>query len=88
MKFKDWYQFNFVDNKVMDCIGDIYIKVFRKKSFASEDKCFQILMKMDDAVKMFGEYPLMKIGFHHEQRDCGDYKTLSALLYLEEVDSE
>ena len=30
MKFKEWHNYNCVENKVMDYIGDIYIKVFRK----------------------------------------------------------
>ena len=62
--FGDWHKFNFVDNPVMNNLGDIYIKVFRKHSFKSEDKCLEGLMKIEDAVKMFSHYTLFKIGYH------------------------
>jgi hypothetical protein len=69
----------------MDSLGDIYVKVFRKKSFKTEDRIFCSLMRIDDAVKLVGALQLLKVSFHTEYRDGGsDYKALSALVYLEE----
>ena len=82
--FGEWHKFNFVDNKLMDSIGDMYIKVFRKPSFKSEDKCLEGLMHIDDAVKMFGSYSLFKINYHQEWRDnASNYKALCALICME-----
>lgn len=85
--FGEWHKFNFVDNTIMNNLGDIYIKVFRKRSLTSEDKCLEGLMKIDDAVKMFSHYTLFKIGYHtvpaRESFEC-DYKVLCALIYLED----
>ena len=83
--FREWHQFNFVDNKLMDYFGDIYIKLFRKKSFKTEDRCFCQLMRVDDALKLFGNYPLMKINFHTEMRESSmEYKALCALICMED----
>lgn len=85
--FGEWYRFNFVDNPVMSNLGDIYIKVFRKLSFKSDDKCLEGLMKVDDAARMFPHYNLFKITYHtvpaKESYDF-DYKVICALIYLEE----
>lgn len=82
--FGEWHKFNFEDNKLMDHLGDMYIKVFRKPSFKSEDKCLEGLMRIDDAVKMFGSYPLFKINYHQEWRDNeSNYKALCALIVME-----
>ena len=88
--FGEWYKFNFVDNKIMDTLGDLYIKVFRKKSFTSEDKCLEGLMRIDDAVKMFGDYSLMKINYHTDRspRYGSDYKALCALICMPEESNE
>ena len=85
--FGEWHKFNFVDNEVMKGLGDIYIKVFRKRSLTSNDKCLEGLMKIEDAVRMFSNYTLFKIGYHTvPARDSYefDYKVLCALIYLEE----
>lgn len=85
MTFAEWHNFNFVENKIMDYLGDLYIKVFRKKSFKTEDRIFCGLMRIDDAVKLVGALQLMKVSFHTECRDGGsEYKALSAMVYLEE----
>lgn len=86
MKFIDWYNFNFVENKIMDRIGDIYVKIFRKESFKHEDMILCSLVNFEDAVKLFGDMKLMKVSFHSEQKSAmgGEYKTLSALLYMED----
>ena len=85
--FGEWHKFNFVDNPVMNNLGDIYIKVFRKRSLTSDDKCLEGLMKIEDAVRMFSNYTLFKIAYHTiPARDTYDfdYKVLAALIYLEE----
>ena len=83
LTFNDWYTFNFVDNKVMDHLGDMFIKVFRKKSFKTDDKCFEVLMRIDDVVRMFGHYQIIKINYHtvlRSDKDLSDYKVLCALI--------
>lgn len=85
--FGEWHKFNFVDNKIMDTLGDIYVKVFRKHSFKSEDKCLEGLMRIDDAVKMFGNYPLIKVNYYATVKDGFEYKALCALIYIPEEES-
>jgi hypothetical protein len=85
--FGEWHKFNFVDNKLMDHLGDIYVKVFRKPSFKSEDKCLEGLMRIDDAVKMFGNYPLYKINYHSSYKNDFEYRALCALVVMEEEKS-
>lgn len=80
MKFIDWYNFNFVENKVMDRIGDIYMKVMRKKSFLHEDKMLDTLVRISDAVRMFGDYELMSVSFDKQD----NYTTICALVYKED----
>lgn len=84
--FGEWYKFNFVDNKIMDTLGDMYVKVFRRQSFTTEDKCLEGLMKISDAVKIFGDYKLMKINFHTapSPKYGSDYKALCALICMPE----
>lgn len=79
MKFIDWYNFNFVDNKVMDRVGDIYMKVMRKKSLLLEDKMLDTLVRVSDAVRMFGDYELMFVSIDKQN----DYATICALVYEE-----
>lgn len=79
MKFIDWYNFNFVDNKVMDRVGDIYMKVMRKKSSLLEDKMLDTLVRVSDAVRMFGDYELMFVSIDKQN----DYATICALVYKE-----
>ena len=87
--FGEWHKFNFVDNQIMNGLGDIYIKVFRKPSFKTDDKCLEGLMHIEDAVKMFGKYPLKKVNYHtapSSSFNC-DYKALCALIVMEEEKS-
>ena len=90
LKFKEWHNYNCVENKVMDYIGDIYIKVFRKlpkgTGFKTDNgnMMFSTLMRLEDAAKMFGELSLIKVHLHMEN----DYRTLCALLGWEEVEVE
>ena len=80
MKFIDWYNFNFVENKVMDRVGDIYMKAMRKKSFLLEDKMLDTLVRVSDAVRMFGDYELMSVSLDKQN----DYTTICALVYKED----
>jgi hypothetical protein len=85
MTFAEWYNFNFVENKIMDFLGDIYVKVFRKKSFKHEDMSLCGLMRISDAVKLVGNLELMKVNFHSELRDGEpNYKALCALVCMNE----
>jgi len=88
--FGEWYKFNFIDNKIMDSLGDMYVKVFRKQSFKNEDKCLEGLVKISDAVKIFGDYPLMKINFHTAPSPnySSDYKALCALICMPEESND
>lgn len=89
LKFKEWHNYNCVENKVMDCVADIYIKVFRKlpngTGFRTDRANMMIstLMRLEDAAKMFGELPLIKIHLYMEN----DYRTLCALLGWEEAEA-
>ena len=86
MKFVDWYNFNFVENKIMDRIDDIYVKVFRKESSQRADMVLCSLVSFEDAIKLFGDMKLMKVNFHseHSYNLNGQYKTLAALLCMED----
>lgn len=79
MKFAEWYNFNFVENKVMDGFGDIYVKVMRKKSFQRDDVMLDSLMKVSNAVHMFGDYELMLI----KPETQNNHETICALIYKE-----
>lgn len=80
MKFVDWYNFNFVENKVMGRISVIYMKAMRKKSFLLDDKMLDTLAKDSDAARMFGDYELMSVDL--DKRD--DYTTICAIVYKED----
>ena len=80
MKFVDGYNFNFVENKVMDRIGKIYMKAMRKKSFQLEDKMLDALVRVSDAVRMFGDYELMLVSLDKQD----DYTTICAIVYKED----
>jgi hypothetical protein len=46
-------------------------------------------MRVDDALKLFGNYSLMKINFHTEMRDSGmEYKALCALICMEDGNND
>ena len=83
MTFNEWYQFNFVTNKIMN-IGDIFVKIMRKKSINSNDKMLDALMRVEDAVGMFGDYTISFISFDSQPtKNLDNYKTLSVILYKE-----
>lgn len=79
MKFIDWYNFNFVENNVMN-FGDIYMKVMKKKSFHKDDVMLNSLMKITDAIQLFGDYNLMLVKLDEQN----NYKTICALVYKED----
>lgn len=79
MKFIDWYNFNFVDNKVIN-VCNIYVKCFRKKSYSADDVMFDATMRVEDANNLFGDYNLMMVKIHS---DGNDFARLCALIYKE-----
>ena len=80
MKFIDWYNFNFVDNKVIN-VGDIYVKCFRKKSYSADDVMFDAKMRVEDANNLFGDYNLMMVKIRSDEND---FARLCALIYKED----
>lgn len=77
MKFIDWYNFNFVDNKIMN-INEVYVIVLRKLSYKKEDIIFEAKIKIQDVVNIFAEYNLMQIRAIH------NYPFIEILIYNEE----
>ena len=80
MKFKDWYKFNFCNEDFECSIGDIYVKVFRKKSFVREDMVLEHLIKHEDAIVLFGDYELFVVNKDTQNGYC----TLSVCIYKED----
>ena len=78
MKFVDWYNFNFVDNKVMN-LSSIYMEVMRKKSLENIDVMFRTSLSMNDAVKLFGDWTIIAIVMN-----TGNSYELCAIVYKEE----
>ena len=79
MKFIDWYNFNFVENKVMNSQDDIYMKVLRKNSTRDEDVMIDVLMGIADAAKVFGDYEISGIEIRHDK----EYIAIGASVYKE-----
>lgn len=79
MKVKEWYAFNFRNERVNCNVGDVYVKVFRKKSYNNDDKIFEQLMDPVDMVNLFGEYQLFATGLYRD-----GYSALSILIYKED----
>ena len=80
MKLIDWYNFNF-GNEQFNCnIADIYVKVFRKKSYKNEDMIFEKLMKTSDMIHLFGDYKMFILG----KDTKNDYCTLKVCIYKED----
>lgn len=80
MRFIDWYNFNFVESDVMN-FEDIHMKIMRKKSFYKEDVILDSLMKITDAIQLFGDYNLILIKFEEQN----NYKIICALVYKEKA---
>lgn len=78
MKFIDWYNFNFVESGVMN-FENIHMKIMRKKSFDKDDVILDSLMKITDAIQLFGDYNLMLIKFEGQN----NYNVICALVYKE-----
>ena len=77
MKLRDWYNFNFCNEQFGCNIGDIYVKVFRKESYKSEDMIFEQLMKPSDMVHLFGDYKMFLLG-----KETNDgYCTIKVCIY-------
>lgn len=79
MTFKEWYKFNFEDNKLFN-INDAYIKVFRRKSTKSEDMSFKTIIPIRDILCFFGDFNILFINYEKED----GYKALCFGLYKEE----
>ena len=62
MKLRDWYNFNFGNEQFSCNIGDIYVKVFRRESYKTEDVILETLMKANNMVELFGDYKIFLIG--------------------------
>ena len=80
MSFKEWYKFNFEDNKLF-YIGNCYVKIFRKKSFKTEDLSFKALIPIYDIVNFFGDYNIIFINYDKDNND--EYNVLCFGLYKE-----
>ena len=78
MKFIDWYNFNFVEHKVMN-LSSIYMEVMRKKSLENIDVMFGSSMSMNDAVKLFGDWTIIGIAMN-----TGNSYELCAIVYRED----
>lgn len=77
MRLIDWYNFNF-DNEQFKCnIGDIYVKVFRKKSYDKKDMIFEQLMDPKDMIHLFGDYKMFVLGTDMKN----DYCTIKVCIY-------
>lgn len=77
MKLREWIDFNFNNEQFRNNIGDIYVKVFRRKSYKQEDIMFVQLMKPADIIQLFGDYELLVIG---KEKQNG-YQTISICIY-------
>ena len=77
MKLKDWYNFNFGNDRFKCNIGDIYVKVFRKESYDNKDMILEQLMKPGDMVYLFGDYNMFILG----KETKNDYYTLKVCIY-------
>lgn len=80
MTFKEWYKFNFEDNNIFN-IEEVYIKVFQKKSFKTEDLSFKALIPIHDIVNFFGDYNIIFINYDKDNND--EYNVLCFGLYKE-----
>ena len=84
MTFENWYKFNFVDNKIMTDMGDMYVKLFRDNHTSKDNCALSTLIRIDDAVRLFGHLQVIRISYHSEERPNGyTYKALCALLCME-----
>ena len=84
MTFETWYKFNFVDNKIMSGLGDMYVMVFRDDHTRKDNCALSTLICTDDAVRLFGHLQVLRIGYHIAEQPSGyEYKALCALLRME-----
>lgn len=70
MKLIDWYNFNFGNEQFSCNIGDIYVKVFRKESYKSEDMIFEQSMEPSDMIYLFGDYKMFLLGKDIKNSHC------------------
>lgn len=62
MKLREWCDFNFNNDQFSNNIGDIIVKVFRRESHDNNNKMFQQLLRVKDALDLFGDFKLFSIG--------------------------
>ena len=59
MKVADWIRYN--ENVLR--IDDVIVKVFRKKSFNTDDIAIKTKIKIRDMAQIFGEYTITFVNF-------------------------
>ena len=80
MKVADWIRYN--ENVLR--IDDVIVKVFRKKSFITDDMAIRTKIKFRDMAQIFGEYTIVFINFDKYQSDIGERTTLCFGIYYNE----
>ena len=86
MTINKWYDFN----KEALCICDCVIKVLKNGSRSNDDTMLpETLVKIDNAVKMFGEYEIIKHGLGvgsvpYSDPEDGSYHCLRFVLWAPE----
>lgn len=80
MKVADWIRYN--ENVLR--IDDVIVKVFRKKSFNTDDIAIRTKITFRDMTQIFGEYTIVFINFDKYQSDIGERTTLGFGIYYNE----
>lgn len=80
MKVADWIRYN--ENVLR--IDDVVVKVFRKKSFNTDDMAIRTKITFRDMAQIFGEYTIVFINFDKYQNDVGERTTLCFGIYYNE----
>ena len=80
MKVSEWLNFNFFNDKVnmKTGVGDLYVKLFRKKSVNKADIALEALMSPEDIMLFFKDFEILFINKHIDNGYC----TLAIGLYL------
>ena len=77
MKLRDWIDFNFNNEQFNNNLGDIYVNVYKHKSYGTNDRIFKQLMKLSDIIHLFGDYELFHVGKETQDGYC----TISIFIY-------
>lgn len=73
MKLRDWIEFNFNNNEFSFNIGDVCVKVFRKRSYKFEDMIFSNVLDPIDMAHLFGEYTMFHVGKENKNHYTNDF---------------